>query len=230
MKEFRFTSIGSDPEFFLVNLETDKPTSYFEVYDSSNLNTPLFNAYADNVLMELSFEPCNSLDTFADKVQEVVEQLSNKVGGHGMGLGFAPTMLYDKDQLCDMRAHQIGCEPFFSCYQLGSSLRPMPYSDGHRHAGGHIHLGYDKSLIPEHVLVRFIDEALYYLSPDFRCERRDAFYGQQGTYRSKPYGVEYRSLPNVWLDPSKPHLLQTIIEQLKSVEDLVNLKLQAMHK
>lgn len=105
------------------------------------------------------------------------------------------------------QAFVIGCDPDFNAYTQ-QVRRPPDVVVGSliRHAGGHFHVGYDKALVPPHIVVQFLD--LFLGLPSLNMDRqglRRQFYGQAGSYREKDYGVEYRTLSNFWLyKPQSP--------------------------
>lgn len=95
----------------------------------------------------------------------------------------------------------VGCDPDRNAYTQQERKVPQSVQDSlTRFAGGHFHVGYDKDLIPPHIVVQFLDLVLGLpsLTSDKQGLRRQ-FYGQAGTYRVKEYGVEYRTLSNFWL-------------------------------
>lgn len=218
-QSFFFSSFGADPEFFLVDREGNLRASY-EVMSSQNIMLNNCQIYPDNVLGEASFDASFTLPDFRIALKTVVDDIQRWAKARGLKAIFETAGLYEKDQLCDIRAHAIGCEPFYSAYNPGQRFTPTAYTSGWRYAGGHIHLGYDRNLIPEHVVIKEVDEVLYDLYPEFRNEGRDHFYGMRGAYRSKPYGAEYRSISAHWLSSSEK--IDEVVSLLKTVEDNIN--------
>ena len=215
-KPFQFHLIGHDVEVIVRDLSTGLPVSMADMVQTT---LPTCVVYPDNVLLEIGTDPV-SLDDFVDRITANRNDLTEFLIANNLYtvIGEAEAE-FPKDQLCTAKAHAIGCNPFSSAYMLGVPLVPMPYSDQWRFSGGHIHLAYDKNLVPEHFLVRELDKVMKDQATP--CLRRDAFYGQRGAYRSKPYGLEYRSLDNFWFnDP------QWVVDRLRQVEDTINKILQ----
>lgn len=99
------------------------------------------------------------------------------------------------------KAFVVGCDPDFCAYTQQQREIPEGIATSlTRHAGGHFHVGYDKDLVPPHIVVQFLDLMLGLPSvfADKQGLRR-RFYGQAGSYRVKEYGVEYRTLSNFWV-------------------------------
>src|SRR5699024_2897559 len=82
---------------------------------------------------------------------------------------------------------------------------------GFRTGAGHVHVGMDglRSVKVTMGLVRSLDGylGLSSLLWDDDKERRE-LYGKAGAYRKKPYGVEYRTLSNAWLN--SPELIKRV--------------------
>lgn len=111
---------------------------------------------------------------------------------------------WTREALMHPLATEIGCSEDFYAYSENPDIaRPiinMPDLGSERCFGGHIHFGYDKSIIPPFALVRLLDAFLYLplILADKQGLRR-RFYGLPGLFREKPYGVEYRTPSNFWL-------------------------------
>lgn len=215
-KTFSFDLIGHDAEFIVRDNETSQPVSMVEVVQETMRTCTV---YPDNVLLELNTDPV-PLSYFPSLIKENLLDLNCFLEDMGCytNIGEAEA-LYPQDELCSKQAHQIGCIPFENAYLLGVPLTPKPYGDNWRFAGGHIHLSYDKNVIPSHILVRMLDDK--FKGKDNKTPRRDEFYGQLGSYREKSYGIEYRSLSNFWMN--NPEM---IVEGVKEIEAQINKDLQ----
>lgn len=98
------------------------------------------------------------------------------------------------------QAMRIGCDPDFQCYFGEGREREVPGIGKFgqtRFAGMHIHVGYDRKLIPPYIMAMCLDAFLYRRLDD-GCVQRAAFY-PRGIFRIKPYGVEYRALGSSWM-------------------------------
>lgn len=208
---FLINSLGSDPELILLNKQTNAPVSAIGL----NHKSDVISLYADNVLAEFAHTPFNIVD-FKDGMKEVLQSVTSAVDKFGDGCTFSIGQCeaeFSSEQLSAPEAHAIGCEPFINAYTDSLSV-PSPYQDNYRFAGGHIHIGYDKASLPPHMLIKLLDKELLPLDPNKDSPRRSKFYGAAGSYRDKPYGVEYRSLSNFWLN--QPELIEDVLNSIKS--------------
>lgn len=212
---FKFELIGHDAEFICRDVDTKQPVSCAEFVQETLSSCVV---YPDNVLLEMNTDPVEP-EFFVEHIHNNLVDLQDFLDDMGLqtSLGEAQA-LYPKSELCNPNAHRIGCMPFLDAYMLGVPRTPQPYHDQWRYAGGHIHLAYDKNLIPSHILVKMLDKQFKIQdAKDNPAPRRDDYYGKEGSYREKPYGIEYRALTNAWMaDPQK------ILDGLKAIEDKVN--------
>lgn len=210
-------TLGSDPEFVLLSNKTGRPVSAVGL-NRSNKNLQLF---ADNVLAEVThtpFTPSEFTQGMKWVLSTVTKELSTFKGGCHYVLGQCSAQ-YPEEELTSEKAHEIGCEPFLSAYRMGSIVVPSPYTSNNRFAGGHIHIGYEKSKLPPHMLVKLLDKELLQLDPNHEKTLRSAFYGAAGSFRDKSYGIEYRAVSNWWL--TNPEIVTDV---LKDITNYVNKK------
>ena len=215
MSKFKFELIGHDVELIARDEVTGEPVSCAE-FVQETLDSCM--VYPDNVLLEINTDPV-PLDEFVTHINQNkvdVEYFLNECGLKTVW-GEAEAE-YPQHELCNKQAHAIGCQPFGNAYLLGVPLTPTTYNDNWRYAGGHVHLAYDKNLVPSHYLVKMLDEKFKKVQmKDHKNPRRDSFYGQMGAYREKSYGIEYRSLNNDWFNNP-----QWIIDGLLEIEAEIN--------
>ena len=108
---------------------------------------------------------------------------------------FKPTQLRSK------QAQAIGCESDNDAYTGGGARSILPDLTQWRSCGGHIHLGGDFKC-PDFVAALFAE---LFIAIAGQCSgvrhegARAKWYGQPGIYRSKTYGIEYRSPSNRWI-------------------------------
>ena len=98
-------------------------------------------------------------------------------------------------------ARVFGCEPDYNAWT--GEVNPKPHCDNPnlRSAGGHIHVETD---LDRRAVIQAMD--LFLGVPSVlmdKGEERRKLYGAAGSYRSKPYGVEYRTLSNFWIFDEK---------------------------
>lgn len=106
-------------------------------------------------------------------------------------------------------------------YHDGEEREPIEFDSNLRFAGGHIHLDYQGDEVN---LSRALDKCLYF--PYLRTHlslseaKRMEFYGLNSVYRSKSYGIEYRSMPNTWV--LSEETIRSVWEQVEMAIELAN--------
>jgi hypothetical protein len=217
-------TIGADPELFL----TDKYNKYKSAVNliGGNKWNPkpiddLGNAILeDNVAVEFNIQPSTTLEEFKFNINKVLNHLKNILPEYNFSTESA--VLFPEEELNTPEAHVFGCEPDFNAWTLKQNPKPYSKYETLRSAGGHIHIG---SPIAQQYPIQTIRAMDLYLgvpsiSLDSSQMRRE-LYGQAGSFRLKPYGVEYRTLSNFWIYSS--NLIEWVYNQtqkaLKFVED-----------
>jgi hypothetical protein len=214
---FKVKLLGSDPEFILRDKQTNSPVSAIGLYEHRDA----VKLYADNVLAEASHTPF-PMSEFTDGIRSVLSTVSSIASDFKSGCTFTVgecEAFYSDEQLSAPEAHAIGCNPFQNAYDLGVNRVPIPYTNNARYAGGHIHIAYKQSTLPPHLLIQLLDDTLLPHDPNHGKTPRSDFYGAKGSFRHKPYGVEYRSISNWWM--SNPDI---VVSAIKDIENYVNRK------
>jgi hypothetical protein len=183
----------------------------------------------DGMALEFNIDPAASENEFLLNVQTVYDIMKSMVPGYEVVATpvahFTPAYL--KGQPAE--ALELGCEPDFNAWT--SNVNPRP--DGERPmrtASGHVHIGWTNGQdINDYnhrqraeMIVRQMDFylGLPSLVYDAEIERRE-MYGKAGACRIKPYGVEYRTLSNAWLN--SPELIKWVFRAAKrGVEAMMN--------
>lgn len=228
-KNFIFT-LGADPEMFICNVGdqskmipvvglvggtkgeprrfADHQTAKSRGWDQYG---PDFKYQEDGVAYEVNIPPSSSRTEFCTAIERVLCFSRSLLQDKGLCYSTElSSYRFSNSQLSTPEAMTIGCDPDWQAYGPGNKPVKRKAFDikdlgNYRHCGGHLHFGYDKALLPEHALVRLIDALIYLplLSKDKQTARR-GIYGLAGLYRPKPYGLEYRSMSNFWLnDPGQ---------------------------
>lgn len=162
-----------------------------------------FTVQEDGVACEFNIPPQTDAREFSAAVQSALTRLGGilkkknyLVAANKRSVNLLPEWTEKWPNLL-----QIGCDPDFSAYET-SGYRKLDMSKikDIRGAGGHIHIGYPHELCEPPIMARLLDcvLAIPYLDEDSQGERR-AFWGQPGLYRTKDYGIEYRTLSNFWI-------------------------------
>lgn len=180
----------------------------------------------DGVAVEFNFDPV-APEAFPNTIAIAKKELHTYIQqtvGKEYSYVCSATAVFKDDQLVVPQAVTFGCDQDNLAYQRGEIRPPLTAKElgNIRCAGGHIHFGYDKEKcqVPEWALIQGI-EALGYLRfmrkvGDRQFDRRK-YYGLPGLYRSKEYGVEYRTPSNYWLNQA------TFVTWITSVaEQIIN--------
>jgi hypothetical protein len=161
-------------------------------------------------------------------------------GRKGLGIHKNPSAEFKQEfQALHPEAFIVGCDPDLDAYT--NQMRSVPDQIAGsltRHAGGHFHVGYDTTLVPQNIVVQFLD--LFLGLPSLCVDKqgpRRSFYGQAGSFRAKEYGVEYRTLSNFWIpnlryqsDYLRPlfrgvdammHTLMTNMDQMEALHNAI---------
>lgn len=210
--------VGADPEVFVANAKTkeivpicglvggtkEKPVPF----DKLNSGKGLDGRYAyqeDGCAFEFNIPAGHNYEYTALYLRNAWDESTKLLATKGLVPQIAPFYDFKPEQLTDARARAIGCSPDLDAYgrEDGPVIRPaLDITDfgSVRFAGGHLHLSYDKTKVPPYVMARYMDALLGLpcLGLDKQGVRRQ-FYGRPGLFRDKPYGIEYRSLSNFWL-------------------------------
>lgn len=144
-----------------------------------------FGIHQEGGSVEVQIPVCNSAQGLASATAKGLRLVVNRTGlpiwcGHQV----------------DFEAPDPGEVVAFNAYTGRRTLEQMSAS---QFAGGHIHIGVKRSGLTAAVMALFCDKyiGLLLVEHDKQPKRRGLF-GAAGTYRHKPYGVEYRTPSNFW--------------------------------
>lgn len=220
--KFRVT-IGADPEAFIVDVEKSMYIPALGLIEGekgspvripgSPKNNKTLLWHPDNAAVEFNF----GVHTAADELYIDIDRANSyarsyiKTLNHNFRLAWVPVADFVEELLADPRLNKIGCDPDFCAYeQDGERLTPRDPPDikkfgSDRFAGGHIHLGYDnRDIVPPWAVAMLLDAfvATRLVARGYNNDRRQKFYGLAGLFRSKKYGVEYRTMSSQFLEHS----------------------------
>jgi len=194
-------TLGSDVEVQIVNAAGDFISAVGLIGGSKE--EPVwfdnFNLQEDNINVEFAINPVSTKEDWCEYLTAALSQVETTLSDIGYKVAINATAIYDDTQLATPEAKLFGCDPDFSAYTLRENIAPDPDDvGGLRSAGGHIHVGMEGVNI--HELVKWMDVYLglpaLFMDED---NTRRQLYGQAGSHRAKPYGVEYRALSNFWI-------------------------------
>jgi Phage phiEco32-like COOH.NH2 ligase-type 2 len=161
----------------------------------------------DNVMLEFNIPAYKSSDNFSNAIGKILNVIDTNILGAKNYKSLVQVMhtFSAEDIATNPQSMAIGCMPDLDAYVAGTNKERIPFNaahfGNHRFCGGHIHLQYNHNRVPRHVMAQYMDlfVGLPFLKYDKQRMRR-MFYGQPGIYREKPYGIEYRTPSNFWLD------------------------------
>lgn len=207
-------TIGADPEFFIKDRQTGTPTPICGLLGGTKgaaIPVGNYGLQEDNVMAEYNIPPCSDVLRFARHITSGRAALMDYLNARNVGqfeADLSPARLFPHMLLEHPQAKQFGCSPDFDAYTLGQPNRRVDPQEltnprgAWRFSGGHVHIGYKEDVraeMPEYVVAQFADVFLGLRSVawDKQGERRK-FYGTAGRYRPTPYGIEYRTMSNIW--------------------------------
>ncbi len=225
--------IGADPELFLKKW-SDRLNKWYYV-SAETSDGPLIPGtkkdpykvrkgaiQVDGVAAEFNIDPAKDMGEFINNISTVVRELKVRLDPKQIKLDPVPTATFRKkyfEELPD-KVKELGCEPDFNANKDGQA-NPRPTTDKpFRTGSGHIHLGWysPQNFVDPHytghikdccLVVKELDKYLLFASKDWdKDETRRSLYGAPGSFRPKPFGVEYRPLSNAWL--KTPETVQTV--------------------
>lgn len=224
--------IGCDPELFVRNPNSKSYVSAHNMIEGTKDHphvVPNGMVQVDGTALEFGIDPASTEDQFIKRIASVTGQLRSMIDP-GYEIVSHPTAHFDPAYFDTLPryAKELGCTPDFDAWTGDQNKRPKgdrPFRTG----AGHIHIGWtqdeDVHSFNHFELCRAVARQMdYYLGVpsldwDKDAERRE-LYGKAGAFRPKPYGVEYRTLSNAWLNSE---ILQRWVYRAarKGTEDLL---------
>lgn len=193
-------TIGSDPEFFIS--KDKKIISSVGIIPGSKGNTlPVgkFEILKDNVLVEGNIPPTHSRSEFIDTMKELKDIINIFFNVKCISKN---SHNFKRSQLLDDFANTFGCADYLNAWQNKTICAANLSTSTKRTAGFHIHIGYtlnENDFIKKKEMDSLITKAFdFFCVMPSRIFKPDAFrdtnYGELGSYREKPYGLEVRGL------------------------------------
>jgi hypothetical protein len=220
MSNQNFRAIGSDPEVFVTD-PTGKVVPIIGLVGGTKDNPlALGDGYAvqeDGVALEYNIPVCTSSGDFIRAIEKGLKLSAAKLPA-GYGTLIKPDHEFTADQLSDPLSWVSGCDPDFSAWTMEertglnyeAAKKPLA-----RYCGGHVHISYpnakDRHPMTKMYLVRLADMLLGVPARWLEGNSiRSQEFGVFGIYRPKTYGLEYRTMSNVWLNI--PILMQWVAD------------------
>lgn len=204
MKKSKIITVGCDPEMFLEDNKGNIVSAEGLIGGTKSSPRPIsengHSVQEDNIMVEFNVPPSSTSDEFINNINFVKEYLTDYVTQYDLKLNYLASSLISKEHLQTKQAKTFGCEPDFNVYLQDVNTPPNSESQL-RSCGGHIHIGYDNPDIEtSEKIVKAMDLFLglpsVWLDPD---SKRRLLYGKAGSFREKPFGLEYRTLSNFWI-------------------------------
>lgn len=198
-------TIGTDSEVAIHDKKTYR--SIIGIINGSKHNpvlTPFGNIQEDNVFAEFAINPVDNEREWVKLITDAKKHLEQLLNPLGFDIHINSCIELPDFELANPEVWEFGCEPDYNAYS--GRQNPRPENPGNRRvAGGHIHVGHTGALKDrsKRWLIKYMD--LYLGLPSVildntpESRERRLFYGKAGSFRPKPYGVEYRTLSNFWI-------------------------------
>lgn len=194
--------IGSDPEFILT--KENKPISSYSANipgDKSKTHKVKGGfIHKDNVLLEIGMKPSTSPDGWCRSHHNMIAR-AKELLPQGVELSTLASAEFPDSELWHPDSHSFGCSPDTTVWDPEAKQVISSAEIGNiRVAGGHIHIGYPKVSHKTNMkLAIVLDVHLGLPSVLMDTDKvRRKYYGKAGSFRHKPYGMEYRVLSNFW--------------------------------
>ena len=206
-------SLGADPEVFIKSKKTGKFVSAHDIIPGSKKDpaklSPTAFMHPDGMAAEFGIEPTTSMETFTIRVVNAVNDLQKHIDPTKYEVVITPSVEFDEETFysAPIHARELGCDPEYNAWTGDICPKPNPFSTL-RTAGGHIHIGWTSVEDPfssSHfedccTVAKELDYILGIRSLSIDNDhRRRTMYGLPGSFRPKPYGLEYRVLSNFWI-------------------------------
>lgn len=220
--------IGADPELFLLKADGTLKSA-IGLIGGTKAQPRLIDSdgsavQEDNVAVEFNIAPANSKAQFITNIGKVLNYLNDYVGQKGFSLNVIPAAIFPDSELQDPAAMRFGCEPDYNVWLKAINDKPETPEDmkNLRSCGGHIHVSWtNPQLSDKENLIKAMDIFLGATSILYDQDTlRRKLYGKAGSFRFKPYGVEYRTLSNFWI--KSPDLVGWAYEQTEKAIDFLN--------
>ena len=216
---------GADPELFLQNTD-QQYVSAIGIIGGSKESPRVIDSdgsavQEDNVAVEFNIPPAKTKHEFIHSIGKVMGYLHDFVSEKGFSLSVVPAVHFPDSELKHPKALQFGCDPDLNVWTRTVNESP-DIATNLRSAGGHIHVSWDNPKDPAgELLVKALD--IFVGAPSIAYDGdvlRRKLYGKAGTFRFKPYGIEYRTLSNFWI--KSPDLVGWVFDQSEKAIDYLN--------
>ncbi len=200
------TNLGCDPEVFLKHkLTGDFISSVGLIGGTKHSPQPIgedCSVQEDNVTVEFNTPACGTVGAFINAINYNKQWIQERCAELNLDICIQPSAVFSDSELDSEGARTFGCEPDYNAW-TGGTQNPRPACDNPnlRSAGGHIHIQLDDKSMDVLEVVQAMDVFVGCQMLIFDTDKgRRQLYGKAGAFRIKPYGVEYRTASNVWIE------------------------------
>lgn len=205
--------LGADPELFLkIGDNFMTAAGFFPGTKHEPYKLDGGASQVDGMALEYNIDPAETEDEWEKNHAKVLAQLEEmvKMVDKDMQIVYSPVATFEHEywQKVPAEAKILGCDPDFNIYgqqneNPGDKIESIPI----RTAAGHIHIGWTEGKRNDDVdffedclsVARYFHSSEIY-RPQTDIERvRLSYYGMNGSFRCKKYGVELRSPSNLWV-------------------------------
>ena len=214
----QIVTVGHDAELFLYDENENAIPSIGLVGGSKECPREVSGGAVqeDNVMAELNIEPCTTSAQFVNRTNKVMESLTSIIKPHGLHYKIMDFQKFEPEFLKSPQAKMFGCDPDYNVYSLQQNVVDTKLLRNARTAGGHIHIGLSEPNFHAMAKPSLVKNCDFFIGLPLtileRQSQRKAFYGKAGSFREKPYGIEYRTPSNIWL--SSDDLKKWIFNQI----------------
>jgi hypothetical protein len=174
--------------------------------------------------VEFNIPPVDNADDFVEFIRYSMTTLRSMISNH-LEFSYLPSAEFEEIYTSTEQGSESGCKPDNNVWHDDERKPNLEYTNI-RVAGSHLHLSY---LEPnEKTSLNFVKMfEVYGTIPTLKYEEklpaifRRELYGSAGSYRIKPYGIEYRTLSSFWLQSED--MIRLIYDKVaESIERLNN--------
>lgn len=230
--------IGCDPELFIRDTKSGKYVSaagFFPGTKKEPFKVDKGAVQVDGTSLEFNIDPAETEAEFLRNIQTVVAQMEEMVSvvNKDWILDPIPLVTFDKEiwDKIPEEAKILGCDPDYEC--LKGNVNPNPTEaiskTTKRTGSGHIHIGWSEGedvADPLHfedcrfIAKGFHDKRIFQAKTPLEFDRLK-YYGMNGSFRPKSYGVELRSPSNTWMMSSED-IKEVFRKSHKTFNEVIN--------
>lgn len=204
---------GCDPEFFVSQNGVYMPAEITGVVGTKKKPMALPSGGAvqiDGCALEFNIAPAKDVDEFDKNIEMTLADI-RKIVSEDIAFDFRSDVMFTKsawEKVSEINK-ELGCEPDYDAYTRSAKTPPAGSAEKpFRTAAGHIHIGFTKAdpSDPKHIfdcamIAMFLDRYVATIEAAWSVpSKRKELYGSLGSFRPKPYGLEYRVLGNDWVN------------------------------